>query len=258
MSNPKKPTDMGMNRTGLGMSPIEGKKTVEGAQQGTLNRSFDVSALEAVRVAISSTAEPVGTMPPPASLKGVAKAGMQAVKGNNPNVFLDLVADRLAFERTGVRLYEALMAKHAAGDHPRGPTRAELEQIRDEELLHAGMLTQALERLGADPTALTPSADICAIASSGVMKVLTDPRSTLTHALHAIHIAELTDNDAWAMLADLAERLGHEELAAGFRQALADEELHLQKVRAWLYAAVNEQAGVDAPVVMSDGSLPAP
>lgn len=259
MSNPKKPTDIGQNKTGIAVSPIDSRKTIEGARESIPAPSFDVTPIEAVRIAVSRTAEPVGTMPPPASLKGVAKAGMQAIKGNNPNVFIDLIADRLAFERTGTRLYEALIAKVvAAGDHPGGPTRAEVEQIRDEELAHAGLLIQAMDALGADATALTPTADVTAVASSGILQVLTDPRTTLTHALHAVHMAELTDNDAWVMLSDLAENLGQDDMAAQFRQALVDEERHLDLVRAWLTSAIEGQAGIKPEVTAPEAGVPAP
>ncbi|HEY0710258.1 MAG TPA: ferritin-like domain-containing protein, partial [Polyangia bacterium] len=139
-----------------------------------------------------------------------------------------------------------------------GPTREELRQIRDEELQHVGLLTQAISDLGGDPTAITPTADICAVAGSGILKVLTDPRATLTHALHAIHIAELADNDAWSMLADLAEGMGHEEMAANFRQALADEERHLEYVRTWLTADLEAQAGIESTLPSTEPTVVAP
>ena len=171
---------------------------------------------------------------------------MDAVRGKHPMVFLDLLGERLAFERTGTRLYDALLAKlEAAHEHPGGPTREDLERIRDEELQHFAMVKEALESLGADPTAMTPSADIAAVASEGLVEVLADPRTTLTEALKAILIAELADNDSWLVLADVAERLGHDELAGRFRSALVEEEDHLARVRSWLTAAVDGQAGLE-------------
>jgi len=253
-----KPTDLGLNRTGIGTAPVESKKTIEGAAAGIPPRSTDLSAIEAARVAFSSVAAPVGTMPPPATLKGAVKTGVQAIKGNRPTVFLDLLGDRLAFERTGVRLYEALAAKLAAAEKTSTtPSRAEIEQIRDEELQHVAMLTAALESLGADPTVLTPTADICGVASSGLMKVLTDPRSTFTHALHAIHIAELADNEAWVMLADLAEELDHDEMAASFRAAVVHEGRHLDSVREWLLSSLEAQAGVEPSLLSPGAEVPA-
>jgi rubrerythrin len=259
MSNPKKPTDLGMNKTGVKLHPVETKEAVEGARAGVPKRSLDVAAVEAVRVAFSREAEPVGTMPPPGSLKGAVKAGVEALQGKNPMVFLDLIGDRLAFERTGVRLYEALISKLEASDQPSpGPTRVELANIRDEELAHVGTLVVAMETLGGDPTAVTPTADINSVATSGVLKVVSDARTTFTQALHAMLIAELADNDAWLVLADLADRLGHEDMAASFRQALADEERHLDRVRAWLTNALEGQAGLEPSLMVGDASVPAP
>jgi len=183
----KKPTDIGMNRTGIKASPVDSKKTIEGAQQSKLVDPGDATALADERIEWSNAAEPVGTMPPPGSVKGVLKTVMEKLKGNEPNVFLDKIGERIAFERTGVRLYDALLCKLSAAHlHEGGPTREEVEQIREEELQHFMLLTETMESLGGDPTAMTPCADITAVASSGILKVLADPRTTLTQCLDAI------------------------------------------------------------------------
>jgi rubrerythrin len=247
MSNPRKPTDVRSNRTGIGTSPIESKKAIEGARAATEQPRVDGKELLATRVKLSRQVEPVGTMPPPSSLKGVAKATVDAVKGTHPMVFLDLLAERLAFERTGTRLYDALLAKLDAADpRPEGPARADVEQIRDDELRHFALLKQVIEKMGADPTVMTPSADVSAVMSMGLVQTLADPRVTLTQAMKAILVAELADNDGWMMLSDLAEQLGHDELARQFQEALAEEEEHLAQVRAWLTSSVAGQAGVQA------------
>lgn len=242
----KSPIDMGRNRTGAEMSPKAMKEMMEGARLSTPQPGFDLTAMEAIRSSYSRQSEPLGTMPPPVSVKGVAKAGMQMMKGNTPTVFLDLLADRLAFERTGTRLYEALLVKFDAADvHPGGPTREELLEIHDEELQHFGLLMECLKTMGADPTVVTPTADADGVASSGAMQVLNDPRSTLTECLHVIHMLELVDNDAWEMLSDLADKLGHTAMAEQFRTALGQEQDHLMHVRAWLRNTIEGQAGVD-------------
>lgn len=245
----KKPTDIdGKNRTGAAASPAESKKTAEGAVAGTPDKLIDMEgiALTAARTAWATTAEPVGTMPAPGSVKGVAKTAIKMMQGKDPSVFLDLLGARLAFERSGTRLYEALLIKfEAANVHEGGPTRAELEQLRDEELRHAAMLADCIEQLGADPTAVTPSADIQSVATQGVLQVAADPRTTLTQALQAAMIAELADNDAWQTLIDLADAFGQEEMADEFRHALVEEEDHMMRVRGWLAAAFTGQAGID-------------
>ncbi|HVV50955.1 MAG TPA: ferritin-like domain-containing protein [Polyangia bacterium] len=246
MSDPTKPTESGMNRTGVATSPIDGPATVEGAKAGTPSPVLEPSGLVAARVSCAEQAAPLGTMPIPTSFKSLAEAAAQMLRGKKPMVFLDLLGERLAFERTGVRLYEGLLVKLEAADpHPGGPSREDLERIRDEELEHFALLKETMTALGADPTAVTPSADVIAVASSGLCHVIGDPRTTLTETLKAILTAELADNDGWLTLADLADRLGHTETSNAFRRALAEEEDHLARVRSWLAAAVEGEAGLE-------------
>jgi rubrerythrin len=254
MSNPAEPTDVGQNRTGIATSPLDARALIEGTREAAAPR-LDLEELSRVRLAYSAEVEPVGSMPPPASLKGAAKAALKVVQGQHPMVFLDELGERLAFERTGTRLYDALLVKVAAAHHHQGgPTRQDIEEIRDDELRHAAMVKTAIESLGADPTVVTPAADLAAVASQGLVAVLTDPRTTLTEALKAILIAELADSDAWVTLQDLAERLGHAEIAAQFRAAVVEEEQHLTLVRSWLATSIETMAGIGSrPADGSDG-----
>ncbi len=246
MTTPKKPTskptDPGTNRTGIAASPVDAERVQESAVAGTM---ADGAKLQETRIDYARQADPIGSMPPPATVKGVAKTILSAIKGRNPLVFLDKLGERLAFERGGVRLYDALLVKlEAAHVHPGGPTRAELEKIRDDELRHFGLLVDAMRDLGGDPTAMTPCADAIAVASSGLVQLLTEPRITLSQALTGILTAELADNEGWELLASLAEDLDQGQLAARFRMALSEEADHLARVRLWLRASVEGQAGV--------------
>lgn len=247
MDRQKKPTDMGMNRTGIATSPRLTKAMEEAARQVISTGTPEGEAVTRLRLEYAREAPPVGTMPPPASLKGAAKTAVDAIKGNKPLVLLDLLGERAAFERTGTRLYDALLVKLEAADrHPGGPTRPELERIRDEEIQHFQLVKEAVESLGGDPTVMTPSADVMGVAGMGWGQVLADPRTTLNECLKVILAAELVDNDGWLMLIDVAQGLGHDDLAAGFRRALAQEEEHLTLVRGWVTAAVAGEAGIEA------------
>jgi hypothetical protein len=151
MSDPTKPTQSGANRTGIATSPIDGREMVQGAKAGTPPPAPDAPALLAARVSYAEQAPPVGTMPIPTSFKSLAEATAQMLRGKKPMVLLDLLGERLAFERTGTRLYEGLLVKLEAADpHPGGPTREDLERIRDEELEHFALLKKAMGALGAD------------------------------------------------------------------------------------------------------------
>ena len=176
-----------------------------------------------VRTLYAREGHSIGTVPVPA--KGVDAAPL----------LTDKLGERLAFERTGTRLYEALLSKfHAIGSRGWGPGRDDIVEILEQEHDHFAMLRDRIEERGGDPTAITPSANVAAVASEGVQKVLTDPRTTLLQCLEAILIAELTDTEGWTALIELAEDAEEEQLVRAFQDALRTEERHLERVRAWI------------------------
>jgi rubrerythrin len=190
-----------------------------------------------VRIAYAQAAESMGSVPTPTSMKGTVQKAVKAVMGEQPTLFMDKLGERLAFERTGTRLYEALVSKHEAfGSFAGGPSRNDLEHVLQEEYQHFTMLQAAIEQLGGDPTAVTPSANLHATASHGINQVIVDPRTTLLQSLEAILIAELTDNACWEALIELAKDAGEDKLGSQFKEALRNEQDHLAKVQAWLAA----------------------
>jgi rubrerythrin len=242
-----KPTDIGANRTGIKTSPIDSKRTIQGAAEaaGPLT-GLDGAAIEAERIRWSRDAYPVGTVPPPGSLKGVIKSAIEAIEGHKVTVFIDKLGERLAFERTGSRLYDALLAKLEAADiHEGGPTREEIEKIRDDERQHYAIVRAAIEQCGADPTAMTPCADVVAVSSIGWIHALSDPRTTLTQCLDVILSAEATDCEGWTLLAQLADELGFDDLAMQFNEALQVEEEHAATVRTWVLTRLLGESGVE-------------
>ena len=163
------------------------------------------------------------------------------VTGKQPTVLIDKLGERLAFERTGTRMYEGLIAKlEASGADP--AILQDVRRFHAQERAHMELAASAIRQLGGDPTVETPSADIDGVASMGLLQVITDPRTSVLHSLHAIHIAELADNDGWTLLIELAEHMKQSEMAASFRQALAEEAEHLAAVRGWMSAAVLDAA----------------
>jgi ferritin-like metal-binding protein YciE len=105
--------------------------------------------------------------------------------------------------------------------------------IRNEEAKHFALLAECIEFLGGDPTAQTPCADVAGVASSGLMQVLTDPKTTVEQSLSALLTAELTDHAAWEDLIALARKMGHDDMAKQFEEALEREAEHLATVRKW-------------------------
>lgn len=230
-----------MNRTGIGASPVDAKRMVEGAIG---EKAADGGQASAARRFYIEEAEPIGTVPPPSTAKGVVKTIKEAFTGAKAAVLIDRVAERLAFERTGVRLYEALMTKHEVlGGFTGGPSAGDLKHLRDEEFEHFKLLEEALRSIGADPTAMTPSADLTAVESMGIGQAIGDPRTTLAQGLHAILVAEVADKASWELLIDLANELGQTQLVEKFRKADAEEAEHVRMVRGWVAAHASAAAG---------------
>ncbi|MBX3189153.1 MAG: ferritin-like domain-containing protein [Labilithrix sp.] len=226
---------IGLNRTGIELHPTQKRELLEDVARAEPTSEGDETAIEDVRAEYTQASGPIGTVPPPANVRGAAKAVFDVAKGANVAVLLDKLGERLAFERTGTRLYEGLIAKHdVSGPLAYGPTRAELVEIHDQELQHFDLLRRAVISLGGDPTAVTPSADITAIASAGLLQIVVDPRTTMLQALHAALVVELVDNDGWSVLSELSLVAGHDELARKFQQPIVEEHDHLTKVRGWV------------------------
>lgn len=244
-----KSTQMGMNRTGAQMSPKGTKQMQQDASnlsqlEETQVAPIDPNAALEMRAAYIREADPLGSVPLPGTMKGAMKSGVQKLMGRNAEVFIDKLGERLAFERTGTRLYEALILKcqAAAREGQVNISVDELLHIRNEEERHFHLLTSCLQTLGADPTAMTPCADVTSVQSIGILQVLTDPRTTIPQCLGAILSAELTDHAGWELLIQLATEMGQDEMVMQFEEALAAEEEHVMLVKQMLTDAMMADA----------------
>jgi bacterioferritin (cytochrome b1) len=234
---------VGMNRTGLDMAPLAKDEMIGYAEDQAARAPENDGAFAAVRMAYIEEAERVGSVPVPATMKGMASTAAAKITGKKPEVLIDKLGERLAFERTGTRLYEAMLLKCGAADAADNPIdAAQLAAIRDDEERHFHLLHGQIEKLGADPTAMTPCADVTGVQSLGLMQVISDPRTTVAQALNALLTAELADNASWELLIELAQQVGHKDMASEFTTALQDEQRHLDVVRGWLREAVLKEA----------------
>lgn len=230
----KKTSYAGINRTGNETHPIRTRNMIRGMEEFPPSSPGDATVVAGVREEAARHAPPIGSMPPLAV--------------DEPSAALVLLADkmgaRLAFERSGVRLYEAILSKYDAyGSFDGGPSRDDLERIHDEELSHMVLLWDAVQTLGGDPTAVTPSADLQTTASMGVVQAIVDARTTLVQSLETMLVAELADTESWQTLVKLARDNKQDELGRRFEEAEKREEEHVASVRRWLAAAYElEQA----------------
>jgi len=247
-------TATGPNRTGAALHPKDVEQMLEAVDELSPPVPINTMQMDVERQSYISEAQTLGSIPPPpqAAKKGAKKA---AAPSAAVALLMDKLGERIAFERTGTRLYGALISKHLAllnagqkipptvTDEPAGDA---LQRIRAEELGHFHLLCSAVMEMGGDPTAQTPCADVIGAASSGLMQVITDPRTTFAQSLNAILTAELTDNAGWEMLITLAEAAGQSEMAKTFATALDAEQQHVLIVRGWLETLMQSEIGTPA------------
>lgn len=229
---------LGHNRTGTQTSPDDTKRQIEATELFLPDVPGDATRITEERIRFirehEAIDEQVGSVPPPATVKGVLKTGMDMMMGKRPELLVDKLGERLAYERTGVRLYEAFIAKVEAAPDARPDVLATLRAIQLEEAEHMHLLREAIETLGADPTAMTPCAHVAGTMALGIIQVLTDPRTNMAQCLNAMLTIELADNAAWELLIDLARQANHPNIASSFEEPLRREEEHLLTIKALL------------------------
>lgn len=229
---------LGMNRTGIQMSPLD-SRAMQNFGGAVPDAYFDDSGIADLRSEYIASAEALGSVPLPATFKGAIQAGVSMLKGDRPHILLDKLGERLAFERTGTRLYDALITKcEAMLDGTISMTIEDLQEIRDDEARHFLTVARAIESLGGDATSQTPSADLAGVESMGLVQVVNDPRTTVAQSLHAILTAELADQAGWESLIALAEEHEQSEMINEFTIALDEERGHLLMVQSWYEEAI--------------------
>ncbi|MEN3274664.1 MAG: hypothetical protein V7631_454 [Massilia sp.] len=245
---------MGMNKTGVQMSPLNTKAMLDNDKILTRGHPGDETQAAALRQAYIAEGEGLGSIPVPGTMKGMVSMGLNLLKGDQPQILLDKLAERLAMERTATRLYDALLTKLAVVNE--GRVSISLEQvatIRGDEARHALMLRDAIEAMGGDPTAMTPSADLVGVEGMGLVQVLTDPRTGLAQSLHAILTAEMSDGVGWETLIALAHEHEQADMVASFSNALLQERKHQVMIQTWYQEAVGVSDAARMAVTQSAG-----
>jgi rubrerythrin len=248
-----------MNRTGIMAHAELAAELIQGAKEAEPSSEGGLSDLAANRAEYLEEALPIGSRPIPIANEETMNeqqeegAALESQTQALP-LLLDKLGERLAFERQGTRLYEAVLQKcELLGEQDGGPTLAELRHIHEEEMEHFKLLQRVITEMGGDATVQTPSADIAGVLSLGILQVVSDPRMTMAQTLQAMLTAELADNDGWEMLITLANGLGASDYQQDFEQALDSEREHLDNVRAWLEEMTLKEASVMADGVEIEG-----
>ncbi len=240
----EKSTQMGTNRTGIDTSPFDSKSMMEGAEK-FFSTGGSEHTMKAFKREFISDAGSLGSVPLPGTPKGLLKSTMKKISGHNPEVFINKLGERLAFERSGVRIYESFIEKCKASSAASSVVDVNrLQEFCQQEGEHFQMVARCLKTIGADPTAQTPDADVAGVLAMGIIKVIGDPRTSVSQSLEAMLSIELTDHAAWDLLIKLANDSGMDDMAEEFSDALAQEEVHLRTIRQWYEQTVRDQAQI--------------
>jgi bacterioferritin (cytochrome b1) len=182
---------------------------------------------------------------------------MEQLTEYNAPMVLDLLGGRLAYERTGVKLYDAVIRKIELNPDRRYHRVLDyLRHIRDEEKEHEEWLESQIRALGGTAHEITAMAQLESEETSGVMSVVVDGHQHVPHLLHALLAAELADNAGWDLLVKLADEAGDKQAKLQFKKRLMEEAKHLAFVReAVVRAAELEVLGQDVDLPTSPASM---
>src|SRR5690242_8856224 len=116
---------------------------------------------------------------------------MQELTKFDASKVIDLLSERLAFERAGVKLYDRVLeAIRASGDANAERMLGEMQQHRNEEKEHEEWLEAQIRRLGGDAHGETEKSRLVTRESQGIEDVVTSG-APLPHLFHALLAAEL-------------------------------------------------------------------
>jgi bacterioferritin (cytochrome b1) len=152
-------------------------------------------------------------------------------KNGNRAKVIDVLNERLAFERAGVKLYDRILdVMRTQGDENDKRMLDEMQQHRDEEKEHEEWLEAQIRKLGGDAHSETEKSRLITRESKGIEEVVMSD-AQLPHLFHALLAAELVDNAGWDLLATLADEAGDSAAKREFKKRLHEEEDHLLFVR---------------------------
>ncbi len=156
---------------------------------------------------------------------------MEKLASHDRSKVIDLLNERLAFERAGVKLYDRVLeVMRSAGDANVARMLPEMEEHRSEEKEHEEWLEECIRALGGDAHAETERSRLVTRESKGIEEIAMSD-AELPHLLHALLAAELVDNAGWDLLAQVADEAGDHEAKRDFKKRLHEEEDHLLFIR---------------------------
>jgi bacterioferritin (cytochrome b1) len=157
---------------------------------------------------------------------------MRKLSEHNRARVIDLLCERLAFERSGVRLYDRVIAAmQGSADSELHAMQATMEEHRAEEKEHEEWLEAQIRALGGDASAQTEGSRLVSREAAGLEEVAANDAADLQHLMHALLAAEAVDNAGWELLVELAEDVNDRDARREFTRRLHHEREHLAFVR---------------------------
>jgi bacterioferritin (cytochrome b1) len=145
---------------------------------------------------------------------------------------IDLLCERLAFERSGARLYDRVIeAMRASTDDEVHSLLATLEEHRDEEKEHQAWLEAQIRAHGGDADAECDGARLATREAAGFEEIAAHDAGDVRHLLHALLAAEAMDDTGWKLLVELADDAGDREARREFSRRHHHEQEHLAFTR---------------------------
>jgi rubrerythrin len=177
---------------------------------------------------------------------------MDKLAKKNVAKVIDLLSERLAFERSGVKLYDLVLSRLRASDEPGlKALLGDMKEFREEEKEHEEWLEEQIRALGGDAHAPTEQSVLVQAESEGVERVIRrDP--SIPHDFHALLTAELADNAGWDLLVQLADEFDDHEAKKEFERRLREEQKHLLFVRKTLLELTRNDVSVPPPTAPAD------
>jgi bacterioferritin (cytochrome b1) len=156
---------------------------------------------------------------------------MKKLAEKNVGRVINLLNERLAFERAGVKLYDAILERMRSSGDPQIQRMVEqMQEHREDEKRHEEWLEEQIRALGGDAHTPSEKSILVQAESQGIEHVIQrDP--LLPHDFHALLVAELADNAGWDLLVQLADEVGDRDAKKEFKKRLHEEEEHLLFVR---------------------------
>ena len=120
---------------------------------------------------------------------------MKKLAEKNPEKLVELLQERLTFERTSVKLYDRILSLMRAAEEPQIHQMLDtMQAYRDEEAEHQAWLEEQILALGGDVNGESETSRLVAVESRGIEQIILREDVALQHLFHALMAAELVDN----------------------------------------------------------------